>query len=98
VGLKESHISQREFVQKDLVELSMKRSLGQAVWISRARKTRECNHGKGTSFIQKANWNGKRRKKWTERDKGMYAIQRKIGMCKVLTDKVMAHRLQTWMT
>jgi hypothetical protein len=28
----------------------------------------------------------------------MYAIQRKIGMCEVLTDKAMVHRLQTWMT
>ena len=33
-----------------------------------------------------------------ERDKGMYAIQRKIGMCEVVIDKAMADRLQTWMT
>ena len=28
----------------------------------------------------------------------MYAIQRKVDMCEVMTDKAMAHRLQTWMT
>ena len=31
----------------------MERTHGQAVWISMARKTRQCNHGKGMSFIQK---------------------------------------------
>ena len=30
--------------------------------------------------------------------KGMYAIQRKIGMFEVVIDKAMADRLQTWMT
>ena len=28
----------------------------------------------------------------------MYAIQRKIGTCEVVTDKEMADRLQAWMT
>jgi hypothetical protein len=51
VGLKESHISQCEFVQKDLVGLSMERTHEQIVCISMARKTRECNHGKGNEWF-----------------------------------------------
>jgi hypothetical protein len=74
VGLKESHISQQEFVQKDLVGLSMERTHEQTVSISMARKTRECNHGKGTSFIQKANLKGEKEGK--NELKGMYVIQR----------------------
>ena len=31
----------------------MERTHGQTVWISMARKTRQCNHGKGMSFIHR---------------------------------------------
>jgi hypothetical protein len=75
VGLKESHINQREFVQKDLVGLSMERTHEQTVCISMARKTRECNHGKGTEwFYSKGKLKGEKEGK--SELKGMYAIQR----------------------
>ena len=61
----------------------MKRSHSQAVDMARL-----CSHGKGAGFIQKENWNGKRRKIELKRIKGCMQL-RKIGMCEVMIVKEM---------
>ena len=51
---------------------------------------RLCSHGKGDGFIQKINWNGKNELKKIKRCMQL----RKIGMCEVMTYKVMESGLQ----
>ena len=61
----------------------MKRSHSQAVDMERL-----CSHGKGASFIQKENWNEKRRKNEPKKIKGCMQF-RKISMCGVMIIKEM---------
>ena len=61
----------------------MKISHSQAVDMARP-----CSHGNGAAFIQKENWNGKRRKNELKKIKACMQL-RKIGMCEAMTVKAM---------
>ena len=68
---------------KILVGLSVKRSQSQTMDMARL-----CSHGKGAGFIQKENWNEKRRQNELKNIKGCMQF-RKISMCGVMIVKEM---------